>query len=291
MGSGSYGEVYDAVSHGTGQRVAIKVMTGIGPAMDASTVREVSALVTLSHENLVRSLDVVPVVSTDPGSKGSLVGVVMELMTGGDLQHAMHASKRQIPMDTVQKWMFQMLRGIAHMHECNFVHRDLKPSNMLLTSSGRLKVADFGLAHRTEPGTDSLSDNVATLPYRAPELLLGAPHYGSAVDMWSIGCIFYELLTGHVLFDFQEADDFETVRKKMGSAMLRTVGEPSWSDFDWTHAHLVDSRSDNAVPLIQDQTITTMDPLTRDLLVKLLRFDPISRVTAMEALDHPFFRS
>jgi serine/threonine protein kinase len=119
----------------------------------------------------------------------------------------MHDSGMALDPATVRSFMRQMLQGMAHAHACCVVHRDLKPQNVLVTS-GRVKIADFGLSRLAVPrpfGPRPYTQEVVTLLYRAPELLLGDARYGKAIDVWSLGCILAELATGKPLFKQEES--------------------------------------------------------------------------------------
>jgi serine/threonine protein kinase len=102
-------------------------------------------------------------------------------------------------ISALQYFLYQILRGLKYIHSANVLHRDLKPSNLLLNANCDLKIADFGLARITSE-TDFMTEYVVTRWYRAPELLLNSPDYTAAIDMWSVGCIFMELMNRKPLF-------------------------------------------------------------------------------------------
>lgn len=93
-----------------------------------------------------------------------------------------------------------MVRGLAFCHARRILHRDLKPQNLLIDKEGNLKLADFGLARAIGLPVRTYTHEIVTLWYRAPEILLGQKHYSTAVDMWSVGCIFAEMSTSSPLF-------------------------------------------------------------------------------------------
>ena len=99
----------------------------------------------------------------------------------------------------MQYFLYQILRGLKYIHSANVLHRDLKPSNLLLNANCDLKICDFGLA-RTTSETDFMTEYVVTRWYRAPELLLNSSEYTAAIDVWSVGCIFMELMDRKPLF-------------------------------------------------------------------------------------------
>lgn len=206
----------------------------------------------------------------------------------------------------VKTLMLQLLSAVAFCHERWILHRDLKTSNLLMNNRGTIKVADFGLARRYgDPvGVGGLTQLVVTLWYRyvhilqnrippllsltvfsAPEILLGATTYSTAVDMWSVGCIFAELLLKEPLF--QAKGEIELI-----SMIFKLLGPPtssSWPDY-------------STLPLAKTITLPAPHPsqlrqkfpyITSagiDLLSRLLTYDPETRITAEEALQHPYFR-
>ena len=117
-----------------------------------------------------------------------------------------------------------MLQGLSFIHSCNIFHRDLKPQNILMNSKGDVKLADFGLARTFTRESQSYSQNVVTLWYRAPELLVGTNCYNQSIDIWSVGCIFFELLTGKVLFR-------GTCVNSQLVAIFKILGIPSAEEF------------------------------------------------------------
>jgi len=175
---------------------------------------------------------------------------------------------------------------VKHCHQNWILHRDLKTSNLLMNNRGTIKVADFGLARRYgDPvGIGGLTQLVVTLWYRPPEILLGATTYSTAVDMWSVGCIFAELLLKEPLF--QAKGELELI-----SMIFKLLGPPtnnSWPEFSSLPLAVAIS-----LPSPQPHQFRTRFPyLTAaglDLLMSFLTYDPERRISAEEALDHPYF--
>ncbi|KAJ1624725.1 kinase-like domain-containing protein [Pavlovales sp. CCMP2436] len=193
IGEGTYGEVFKAMDRNEKNRpVALKKIRldmdddGIPP----TALREVSLLMELNHENVIRLLDVVQV----PNS----LYLVFDFIDT-DLKKCMESSIGDFSLESVKSLLYQLLAGIAYCHGRRVLHRDLKPQNLLVDrTSGKLLIADFGLSRTFRLPNRSHTHEVVTLWYRAPEILLGSPHYNTAVDIWSCGCILGEMLTGKV---------------------------------------------------------------------------------------------
>lgn len=119
-----------------------------------------------------------------------------------DLSGLLNHPRVKLSRTQTQCYMRQLLCGIAFMHHNKIVHRDIKASNLLLNNQGMLKIGDFGLSrfwNEVNANAGRYTNKVVTLWYRPPELLLGTTSYDYSVDMWSIGCIFAELLTGRAI--------------------------------------------------------------------------------------------
>merc|ERR1712093_323537 len=203
---GAYGIVWKAIDKKTREVVALKkIFDAFQNATDAQrTYREIMFLRELAgHDNVVQLLDVMK------ADNDRDIYLVFEF-----LETDLHAVIRANILEDIHKQyiLYQMLKALKYMHTAEVLHRDMKPSNLLLNSECLMKVADFGLARSLlkpingtlddpdGPGAPILTDYVATRWYRAPEILLGSTRYGKAVDLWSLGCIFGEMLAGKPLF-------------------------------------------------------------------------------------------
>lgn len=176
-----------------------------------------------------------------------------------------------------------MIRGIEFCHARRILHRDLKPQNLLIDAQGHLKLADFGLARTIGIPVRTYTHEIVTLWYRAPEVLLGGKHYSTAVDMWSVGCIFAELATlSPLLPGDSEIDQLFRIFRLLG-----TPNESLWPGVTSLPDFKPDFPNWPAVPLAQ--VIPQLDPIGLDLLQQLLVLDPAKRLSAKRALLHPYF--
>lgn len=204
---GTYGVVYKCRDRETGDIVAVKQIKqhkGV-EGFPITSLREINILLALDHENIINVREVV----TDPTGK---IFMVMDYMEH-DLKALMAAMKHPFAQSEVKCLLLQLLRATEYMHEHWVLHRDLKTSNLLFSNGGVLNVCDFGMARKYGDPIKPMTNEVVTLWYRAPEILLGAKLYTPAVDMWSVGCIFAEILTMKPLLPGQgPIDQLERVR-------------------------------------------------------------------------------
>lgn len=281
LGKGAYGIVWKATEKRTKQIVALKkVFDAFSNATDAQrTYREVLFLQQLSaHENIIRLRNVI---KADNNKDLYLVFDFMET----DVHHVIRAKI----LEEIHKQfiIYQLLKALKYVHSADLIHRDLKPSNILIDSECHVKVGDFGLARSVnseDDGNAKLTDYVATRWYRAPEILLGSTKYTKAVDMWSVGCILAELITGKPLFP-------GTSTLNQIERVLELIGRPRPEDIE-----AVESQHTNAIfnsikvtkKKSFHSTFVGASEDALDLLKKLLTFNPSQRITAEEALKHKY---
>ncbi|EJD49778.1 Pkinase-domain-containing protein [Auricularia subglabra TFB-10046 SS5] len=278
---GSYGVVFRARDKQTGDIVALKKLKleEEKHGFPITALREINALMACRHENVVNIREVVV------GDTLTQVYIVMDFIEH-DLKSLLTVMPTPFLQSEIKTLMLQLLSAVAHCHSNWILHRDLKTSNLLMNNRGTIKVADFGLARRYgDPvGVGGLTQLVVTLWYRAPEILLGATEYSTAVDMWSVGCIFAELILNEPLF--QAKGELELI-----SMIFKLLGPPTkvnWPDY-------------SALPLAKTISVPHYTPpafrqrfpyLTAagiDLISSLMEYDPTKRMGAEEALKHPYF--
>jgi len=179
--------------------------------------------------------------------------------------------------------LYQMLNGLAYCHAHRVIHRDLKPQNLLIDRNGNLKLADFGLARAFSLPMRTYTHEVITLWYRPPEILLGQRQYSTPVDIWSVGCIFAEMAQRRPLFaGDSEIDQIFKIFRIQGTPNESIwPGISSLPDFKHTFPKW------KSIPL--SQVVPNLDAVGIDLLSKMICYEPSSRISAREALDHPYF--
>lgn len=319
IGQGAFGTIFlavDTTTLGTNecQQYAIKRISNTfsDPVVALQTLREIELLNHLKpHRNIISIFEIL---ADGDGTFETFQNayLVMELM-GSDLQRVINSSQ---PLQRRHhRWfMFQLLLGVHRLHSAGILHRDLKPSNLLVDGSCNLKIADFGLSRAVgedasnigvkgedEAVSGSLTEYVVTRWYRAPELLLTTGQYDWGVDIWSVGCIFAELLNRKPLFpgdnyvsqlrmilqtvgcNAEDAVDF--VNKGDVRSFFEGACEKADMDGGVNLVEMVEhpkNRGQGAVPEFSEVEI--------DLLKKLLLLNPSSRITAAEALNHPYFK-
>jgi len=219
IGEGTYGVVYKARDVNSGQIVALKKirLEAEDEGIPSTALREISLLKELQHPNIVRLFDVIH-------TERKLI-LVFEYLDQ-DLKKLLDAYSGQgLDLATTKSYLYQLLRGVAHCHQHRVLHRDLKPQNLLINREGSLKLADFGLARAFGIPVKSYTNEVVTLWYRAPDVLMGSRNYSTSVDIWSVGCIFAELLNGKPLFTgSSNKDQLKKIFRAMG-----TPTEETWS--------------------------------------------------------------
>ncbi|XP_041968470.1 cyclin-dependent kinase 2-like [Aricia agestis] len=285
IGEGTYGVVYKARDRITGKEIALKKikLENEPEGVPSTALREISVLRELNHPAVVRLLDVLLADET----KLFLVFEFLQM----DLKKLMEISKGPLRLDLVKSYLRQLLEGVAYCHSRRVLHRDLKPQNLLIDTVGHIKLADFGLARAFGIPVRAYTHEVVTLWYRAPEILLGAKFYSTAVDVWSLACIYAEMASGRTLFPGDsEIDQLFRVFRALG-----TPGGTGEEDSVWPGARLLPDfraafprwpRRDARLLL---PTAVRNTPHAASLFEGMLRYEPSERISARAALSHPYF--
>ena len=307
IGEGTYGIVYKAKYIG---KIEYKTLYGIPDdvalkqikteeekeGFPITALREIMILKELEHKNILKLLEVV---TSEPKKEKRIeegkinrdVYLVFEYMKHdlfGIISNNIAYNLSQI------KYIFhELVLGLKYLHENNILHRDLKPSNILLSAKNEIKIGDFGLARIFSNSSNAIkryTNQVVTICYRAPELLLGETNYSTEVDIWSLGCILLELLTKKTAFYFKDDKDgkatFALICKLCGNP-----NEENWKGVTGYKNYKLIIPQENYQCKINKKTFPNFDEVTLDIIKKLLTLNPKKRITLDEILKHPFLTS
>ena len=281
IGEGTYGVVFKAKEKQTGELLALKriPLEVEEEGIPSTAIREISLLRQLNHPNIVRLHDVV-----HTEKKLTLVFEYVDQ----DLKKYLDASGNVGLEDlTVKSFLYQLIKGIDYCHDNCILHRDLKPQNLLINMEGILKIADFGLARAFGIPVRKYTHEVVTLWYRPPDVLMGNKEYNTTVDLWSIGCIFAEMLNNKPLFPGKsEQDQLNRIFKLLGSP-----NKDIWNTVHLLPDYKLCEHFPNYPPQPFKRIIRHTDKYAIDLIARLLQLDPNKRISAKEALLHPYFAS
>ncbi|XP_067931801.1 cyclin-dependent kinase 20-like [Watersipora subatra] len=281
IGEGAHGIVYKAKNTESGQVVAIKkvALRKIEDGIPNTALREIKAL-----QGIEDSLYVIKLHEMFPHGNGFVL--VIDYMLS-DLSEVIRSAMTPLTEAQVKSYMLMLLKGVEFMHGKNIMHRDLKPANLLISSTGALKIADFGLARVFQNNEGRLySHQVATRWYRAPELLYGARKYDEGVDLWAVGCIYAELINNSPLFPGE--NDIEQLCKVL--QCLGTPNERLWPGV----SELPDYGKiefNNTTPVPLEQLCPDAADVALDLLKQFLVYPSKQRIPASKALLHAYLFS
>jgi len=278
LGEGTYATVFKGKSRLTDNLVALKeIRLEHEEGAPCTAIREVSLLKDLKHANIVTLHDIV---HTDKS-----LTLVFEYLER-DLKQYMDDCGAILAMNNVKLFLFQMLRGLAYCHARRVLHRDLKPQNLLINERGELKLADFGLARAKSVPTKTYSNEVVTLWYRPPDVLLGSTEYSTPIDMWGVGCIFYEMASGRPLFPGSTVEDELHL-------IFKVLGTPT--EDNWPGINRTEELQSYKFPHYTTEPLVAraprLDPDGINLLNSFLHFEARRRVSAREAMKNPYFQS
>lgn len=276
IGEGTYGVVYKAKHKEHGTILALKRirLDSEDEGVPCTAIREISLLKELNHPNIVRLYDVL--------HTEKKLTLVFEFLDQ-DLKKYIDGVNGKIQPMQIKSFLYQLLRGINYCHQHLILHRDLKPQNLLINDEGELKLADFGLARAFGIPVRSYTHEVVTLWYRAPEVLMESTRYSTPLDIWSCGCIFAEMATGRPLFP-GNSDNDQLYR------IFRILGTPTRD----TWPSIIETPSFKRGQVLRSCQAMSLEPLgldetALDLLSSMIRYEPDHRISAQDALEHPYF--
>lgn len=298
LGEGTFGEVHLGEKISNKYRVALKriFLHNEKEGFPITALREIRILKALNHPNIIPIVDMAiqrpdrnaPVTKPQRGSV-YMITPYMEHDLAGLLGNP--GVKLELPH--IKCYMYQLFQGMKYLHDQHYLHRDIKSANILIDNWGRLRIADFGLARHYEeppprPGTGAgkpgreYTSMVVTRWYRAPELVLGENRYTTAVDMWGVGCVFSEMFRRHpILQGVSDQDQAHCIFKLLGGPTPESM--PGYEKLPGGHVSFPYMRT-------LEEQFKDLDKASLSLLSDLLKLDPQRRLTAVDALSHPFFR-
>ena len=275
LGQGNFAVVYQCIRKSDKRKVAMKRMknqtSNVTIGVDFTGLREIKYLKTLvGSEFIIELLDVF--LSND------VICMVLEFCPH-NLESLIYDKTIFLKSHHQKCLLLMILSGVAFLHEKFILHRDLKPANILITSDGRVKIADFGLA-RYHSSPVKMTAETATLWYRAPELLFGSTFYSSGIDIWSVGCIFAEIILRTPLFP-GESDVGQLAK------IFNVLGTPS--NDNWPNVSLLPNYIEFEIRTPMDLSSLGIAPTAMNLLLQMLTLYPIQRITASQALNSLYF--
>ena len=280
LGEGTYGVVYRAKDQKGQEIYALKKirLQAEEEGIPSTAIREISLLKELNHINIVKLYEVL-----HSPKKLTLVFEYVEQ----DLKKFIDSTNQKgLETKYIKCFLYQLLQGANYIHQHKVLHRDLKPQNLLISKDNIVKIGDFGLARGYGIPVKNYTHEVVTLWYRPPDVLLGNKTYGTTVDMWSIGCIFAEMVSGKPLFTGNnETDQLKKIFEIKGTPNENYASQlkelPEWG--------VGDNNFENWPEKDFKELFPNLDAEGIDLLQKFLQLEPDKRISAEEALKHPFF--
>ncbi len=280
LGQGTWGIVKKAEQKATGRIVAIKKIKSENPAegINFTAVREIKLLREFKHENIIELVECF--------TTNDLAVCLVYECAHTDLEKIIKNRALSLSLGDIKQHMWSLLRAVEACHERFILHRDLKPDNCLFLKDGTMKLADFGLARLYGTPKTRLSPEAITLWYKPPELLLGATEYSAAADMWSVGCIFAELMLRRPFLQGHESDISQL------DQIFTCFGTPTESNWEFFSALPLPSKGltwDTCPPIPFDEIFTAAPKDALSLLRSILILDPNNRFSATQCLNHPYF--
>lgn len=280
VGSGTYGKVFKAIHVYTKDQVALKRirMEGERDGFPVTAVREIKLLQSLNHDNVVK-LQEVMVEKND-------CFMVFEYLSH-DLTGLLNHPSFKLDPGQKKDLAKQLFEGLDYLHRRGVLHRDIKAANILVSSKGQLKLADFGLARfYVKRRKLDYTNRVITIWYRSPELLLGETQYGPSVDIWSAACVLVEIFTKHAIFpgDGSEINQLDKIYNVLGTPTLEDW--PGITEMQWFELLRPAERKPSTFAEKYKDRVT---PEAFELLSAMFQYDPTTRPSAADVLEHPYF--
>lgn len=279
IGKGTYGTVYKAFDKRENRLVAIKKIKNIcdeNAGISKSILREMTILQKIKHENIISLMYSFYARDIDDIFKGQYIETYCLYMVfeycNVDLLH--FVQRNILTYKDIKYIVFEILLAISYMHSNNFIHRDIKPENIFINSDGKVKLGDLGMSVEM---SRCMTPTVATLWYRSPENLANSVNYDQKIDMWSVGCLFVELITGKPIFPGKNC-------QSQIQLINLTLGDKEKIPKECEQRY-------NMFPYFEENALATLveEHATRDLIARMLVYDPMYRISAKEALKHQCF--
>lgn len=290
LGYGGNGLVFSAVDRDCDKRVAVKKIVLTDAQSVKHALREIKIIRRLDHDNIVRVFETLGPsgrrLSEDASSLTEVNSVyIVQEYVETDLCTVL--DQGPLSEEHARLFVYQLLRGLKYIHSANVLHRDLKPSNLFVNTEDLvLKIGDFGLARIMDPHYSHkghLSEGLVTKWYRSPRLLLSPNNYTKAIDMWAAGCIFAEMLTGKTLF----AGAHELEQMQLILESIPVIHEEDRQELQSVIPVFI--KNDMSLPHTPlTELLPGVSAEALDFLEKILTFNPMDRLTAEEALAHPY---
>jgi mitogen-activated protein kinase 1/3 len=290
LGQGAYGVVCSCKDNEKNILVAMKkIQNAFEDLIDAKRiVREIRLLHFLNHPSIIKLFDV-----EKPKDLANFNDIYFATEYMDTDLHKVIYSKQPLSDSHYQYFIYQLIAGVNYLHSANVIHRDLKPQNILVNKDCQIKICDFGLGRGlpeegdgTDDGSGNLTEYVTTRWYRAPEVILCPSQYSKAMDIWSIGCIFAELMARCPIF---RGENYLDQIKKINEIL----GSPDENDM----SYIADSNARKFITNLPknkkigfNQIFPNGNPLAIDLLEKMLCFNPQKRINIEQCLNHPYFK-
>ncbi|CAD8147291.1 unnamed protein product [Paramecium octaurelia] len=280
LGEGTYGIVTRAFDKRKEQYVALKKVkldSHHDEGVPSTTIREIAILLKLRHPNIISLFEVKYFLEEKQ------IYLVFDSMQC-DLRNYLDKNKA-FTLNQLKPIIYQILQGLSYCHSRRVLHRDLKPQNILMDEAKQIKLADFGLSRVFPFPMPKFTKEIATLWYRAPELMLGDDNYGTAVDIWAVGCIMAECLTGAPLFQGDsQVDMLFKIMKLLGTPTDETYfGLSRLPDFTLNFPKFRGESLTQKIPQLGQNHQATM------VLQSMLQFNPNNRPQAKELLMNQWF--